>query len=94
MYSRHFNNLCFCLKFRPRRPDKCAASILILRVSARSHTAIDLTARYGGRSPYRFPKLQTVQTDVFQKLRKPLYVNCLENDDAGILGRGTVSLGK
>ena len=77
LYSKHFNNLCFCLKFRTRRPDKCAASILIQHVSARSHTAIDLTAGCGGRSPYRFPKLQTIQTDVFPKLRKPLHENYL-----------------
>ena len=83
----HFNNLRFYLKFRTRISDNCAASILILHVSGRSHTAIQLTAGCDGRSPYRLPKLQTIETDVFPKLGKPLHANCLERDNAGILGR-------
>jgi hypothetical protein len=58
LYGKHFNNLCFCPKFCARGSDECAASILIQHVGARSHTAIDLTTRCGGGSPYRLPKLQ------------------------------------
>jgi len=39
-WSRHFNTLCFCLKFHTRMPDKHVTSLFLLLVSARQHTAV------------------------------------------------------